>query len=78
MDVLTENDRQKCIKEIVGYFYDERGETIGVIAAENILDFFLQIAGPDVYNKAVEDTKIIFKKRIEELDVELDLLKRQE
>jgi Mg2+/Co2+ transporter CorB len=26
-------------KEIIGYFLDERGETIGVIAVENIAEY---------------------------------------
>lgn len=75
--MLTEKDRDLCIKEIVAYFYDERGETIGVIAAGNVLDFFLASIGPKVYNKAVEDTKMLLKKQLEGWDVEFDLLKRQ-
>lgn len=76
-DMLAEEDRDRCIKEIIGYFLDERGETIGVIAAGHVLDFLLQSAGPDIYNKAIEDTKALFKKQLEELDIELDLLKKQ-
>ena len=75
--MLTEEDRDRCIKEIVGYFLDERGETIGVIAAGNILDFFLQSAGPNIYNKAIEDGKKLLKKQLEGWDIEFDLLKKQ-
>ncbi|MBI2038105.1 MAG: DUF2164 family protein [Candidatus Magasanikbacteria bacterium] len=77
LDILTEEARSRCIKEIIGYFQDERNETIGIIAAEDVLDFFLQNIAPDVYNKAVEDTKTLLKKQLEGLDFELDLLKKQ-
>ena len=76
-DMLTEEDRDRVIKEIIGYFLDERGETIGVIAAEDILDFLLQSAGPDIYNKAIEDAKKVLKAQLESWDVEFDLLKKQ-
>ena len=77
-DMLTEKDRDRCVKEIVAYFLDERGETIGVIAAESVLDFFLQSAGTGVYNKAVEDVGALLKERLGGLEVEINLLKKQE
>jgi uncharacterized protein (DUF2164 family) len=77
LDMLSEKDRDRCIKDIVSFFHDERNETIGVIAAENILDFFLGTIGPNVYNKAIEDVKILLKKKLEGWEFELDLLQRQ-
>ena len=77
LDMLTEKDKDSCVKEIIRYFLDERSETIGVIAAGNVLDFFLQNIGPDIYNKAVEDTKKLLKDQLEGWDVEIDLLKKQ-
>ena len=55
--LLAAEDRDKCIEAIISYFYNERGETIGVIAAAGILDFFLDSAGIDIYNKGIEDAK---------------------
>jgi uncharacterized protein (DUF2164 family) len=81
-DMLTEKDRDRCIKEIIAYFLDERGETIGMIAAENLLDFLLQSVGPGIYNKAIEDAKTLFKKQLEkhlgEWEVESNLLKKHD
>jgi uncharacterized protein (DUF2164 family) len=74
---LTEEARDRCIKEVISYFHDERNEEIGVIAAGNVLDFFLQSVGPDIYNKAIDDAKKSFQKQLEGLDFEIDLLKRQ-
>lgn len=77
LGALTEEARDKSIKEIISYFHDERNEEIGVIAAGNILDFFVQSVGSDIYNKAIDDAKKLLQKQLEGWDVEFDLLKRQ-
>jgi uncharacterized protein (DUF2164 family) len=77
LNLLSDKDRDRCIKEIISYFYDEKGETIGVIAAGNTLDFFLDTVGPGIYNKAIEDIKLLVRKEMEGFEVELDLLKRR-
>lgn len=64
----------EALKNIIAFFQDERGEEIGLIAAGEILDFFLQTIGDDVYKKAVGDVKKLLKERMDDLDIELDLL----
>jgi uncharacterized protein (DUF2164 family) len=76
-DILPEESRIRYMKEIISYFGDERDEEIGVVAAQDILDFFLQNIGPEVYNRAIDDAKNIFRKQLEGLDIEFDLLKKQ-
>jgi uncharacterized protein (DUF2164 family) len=78
LDILSEEDRDKFIKKIISYFHDERNEEIGVVAAGNILDFFIENAGKEIYNKAIEDSKEQLKKQLDGWDVEFDLLKRQD
>ena len=53
---------------------DHRHSIIGMVAAGEVLDFFLQALAEDVYNKAISDTKGVVKKNFENLDVDLDLL----
>ena len=77
MDLLSEKDRDKVISEIIGYFQTERGEEIGVIAAGDILNFFTQQIGDGIYNKAIEDSRMLLKKVLEGMDFEIDLLKKQ-
>lgn len=77
LDVLSEKAREQCTKDIVAFFEEERGEEIGVIAAGDVLDFFLQSIGPDIYNKAIDDAKKTVQKQLEALDFEIDLLKKQ-
>ncbi|MGL5831231.1 MAG: DUF2164 domain-containing protein [Candidatus Altimarinota bacterium] len=71
---IPEERKAKIIREIVDYFNAERDEEIGVLAAEEILDFFLEAVGKDIYNKSVEDAKGTVKKGLENLEVDLDVL----
>ncbi|MDO8509985.1 MAG: DUF2164 domain-containing protein [bacterium] len=73
-DLLSKAKRKTCIDEIITFFKQKRGEKIGVIAAEDILDFFLQAIGKDIYNNGVEDSKKLLKRQFENLEVDLDLL----
>jgi len=73
-DRITNEKRKSSIEEIITFFKQERDEKIGVIAAEEILDFFLQTVGGDVYNKGVKDSKEALEKRTEDLKIDLDIL----
>jgi len=76
LDIFSKEEKEKMIQEIIDYYAAERNEQIGVIAADEILDFILQAIAPKIYNKAVEDVKVAIKKEQEELLVELDILKK--
>ncbi len=73
-DSLSKEKRKSSIEEIITFFKEERNEEIGIIAAENILDFFLQNVGKDTYNKGVEDAIAVIKGRLEDVELDLDSL----
>ncbi|MBI2038301.1 MAG: DUF2164 family protein [Candidatus Nealsonbacteria bacterium] len=73
-DFESDVQKIKYIKEIIGFFQSERNEEIGVIAAEKVLDFFLQSMGEEIYKKAIKDCKKLLKERLEDLEVDLDIL----
>ncbi len=77
LNILSEKDREEMIKSIISYFHDERSEEIGVIAAGDVLDFFMDKLAPKFYNKAIDETKDVVKKQLEALDFEFDLLKKK-
>lgn len=77
LNLLTKEGKKRCLEEIITYFDKERDEQIGLVAAEDMLDFFLHIVGNEIYNSAVDDVKNILKKQLESLDFEAELLKRQ-
>ncbi len=73
-DLLSKEKKRAIIESIITFFKEERDEEIGIIAAENILDFILQNAGNEIYNKGVEDSRNLLKSRFENLELELDIL----
>lgn len=73
-DLLPKEKRKNCIEEIITFFKQKRDEELGIIAAEDILDFFLENIGTNIYNRGVEDSKELLKKQFENLEINLDLL----
>lgn len=69
---LNEDERRKVKEELILFFERERDEKIGVIAADEILNFFLQSVGDKLYNQGVVDAKRAVENRIEELRYDLD------
>jgi uncharacterized protein (DUF2164 family) len=69
---LNEDERRKVKEELILFFERERDEKIGVIAADEILNFFLQSIGHKLYNQGVVDAKRAVENRIEELRYDLD------
>ncbi len=76
-DIISEEKRKDSIREIIDLFKNERDEEIGVIAAEKILDHFLQTVGKDLYNKGVEDSINCLKGRFESLELDMESLLKQ-
>ena len=72
-DYLSDEQRKKAIDEIVAFFDSEREEKIGVIAAEQVLDMFLQGAAKEVYNRAIEDVKEFLRKKAEDIEIDIDI-----
>ncbi|MDF2513639.1 MAG: hypothetical protein K0S04_3505, partial [Herbinix sp.] len=42
---LSSEEKKKIIDEIIYYFETERDEKLGIIASENIFDFFMDSLG---------------------------------
>ena len=71
-DRLTDEKRKETIDEIIYFFESERNEEIGHIAAEQVLNFFLETIGPDLYNRGIQDAKAALESRFDELRYDLD------
>lgn len=72
---LSEEQRNTIINNIITFFQQERDEEIGVIAAEAIVDFFLDDCGKILYNKAIDDALRSMKESFERIDVDVGSLK---
>ena len=77
-DILSEEKKRRIIGKIIEFFKNERDEEIGVIAAESVLDFFLRDVGTGLYNKGIEDSQKLLKSRIEDIELDMDSLLKEE
>lgn len=73
-DKLTVEQRKEAKKDLIYFFESERDEKIGVIAAEQLLDFFLEHIGTKLYNQGIVDAKKALEERMSELNYDLDEL----
>ena len=64
---LKEEQRRLLIERIQAFFDEERGESLGIIAAEGMLDFFMESLAPAVYNRALEQAREWYEQRMESL-----------
>ncbi len=71
---IKEEKRAEYIKKIIGFFATERNEEIGVVAGGELLDFLLEDIGKEIYKKGALDAKKLVKEKMEDLEMELDLL----
>jgi len=64
---ISKEKRDDMISTIKTYFYKERDEEIGDLAALLILDFFMEKLAPEFYNQGVYDSHKYMLDRIEDL-----------
>ncbi|RJQ31800.1 MAG: DUF2164 family protein [Actinobacteria bacterium] len=73
-DLISEEKRRATTKAIIDFFQTEHSEEIGIIAAENVLNFMLETLAPDIYNKGIEDTLNLVKKSFENMELDINAL----
>lgn len=73
---LPREDKLQLIHRLQSFFETERGERIGELAAEQLVDFVLKEAGPYVYNAAIAEVRSVFQDKMNQLDDELYALEK--
>lgn len=64
---LNKEKKDEMIRLIKDYFLNERDEDLGDLAAELILDFFVENIAPEFYNQGVYDSYVFIKDKAEDL-----------
>jgi len=64
---LNKETRIILIENLKRYYWNERNEELGNLAADLLLDFIVNDIGPHIYNKAVEDSYAYMNERTEDL-----------
>ena len=73
---LPKEQRDQMIRLIQAYFETERGETIGDLAADGVLDFFMTQLSPYVYNQAISDCRLLVNQRMVSLEEDIYALEK--
>ena len=73
---LTDVQKKKIIEEIRSFYYDVRGDEIGIIEQQQILNLFLEHLAPIVYNKALDDAQRWYRQQQDNLESDYYLLYR--
>lgn len=74
---LPKEAKELILDDILAYFERERGETMGRLAAEALLDFMIGAVGPAVYNQALSDARAALAEKLQSLDDDLYALEKR-
>ena len=74
--IISSENKVQLTKEIIDYFAAEKDIDMGLIAAEEILDFVLAKVDKTIYNQAVEDAQKIIRQGNENIVVNVGALSK--
>lgn len=74
---FPKEQREQIIDQIQEYFEKERGESLGHLAADNMLEFFMAQISPYIYNHALEDCRQLVTQRMVSLEDDIYALEQQ-
>ena len=63
--------RRAMVRELQAWLLEERDEDVGELAAGFLLDFVLDLAGPDLYNAALTDAAKAFREHADIVEAEV-------
>lgn len=67
-DIFEEKDKAQMCDEIAAFFREEHDLELGVIGTGKILDFFREMLGDRIYNKALDDAKRFYEKYADNME----------
>ncbi len=68
MKKLDDERRARLLSDLQSFFLDELDEELSAFRAEQILDFVLSSAGPEIYNQAVQDARKYMQDKLDDLE----------
>ena len=71
---LSDEQKKQIASEIKAFYLDVRGEEIGIIEEQQLIDLFCEHLGPIIYNKALDDSMRWLKERVDDMEVDYYLL----
>ncbi|WP_286152317.1 DUF2164 family protein [Sporofaciens musculi] len=75
---LSDVQKEKLKDEIKAFYFDVRGEEIGMIEQMQLLELFEEKLAPIIYNKALDDGKRWFGQMMENVESDYYTLYKEE
>ena len=77
-DIKSKEINDKCVNEIITRIQEADDiESIGMIAAQDIIDIVLENAGPDIYNTALNDVSRVVSEKTQDIEYGIEELKQR-
>ncbi len=67
---LTDEQKKAIMDQIHNFFLEEYDEDLGIIKQQRIFDMFAEELAPIVYNKALDDAMLWYKRQQENLEAD--------
>lgn len=74
---LSDAEKKQLYAEIAAFYLDERGDEIGIIEQQQILDLFMNHLAPVVYNRALDDAKRWYTEQLNNMDSDYYMLYKE-
>jgi len=75
--VLPKDEKAAAVARIRHYFAEQLDQTIGVLPAEFLLEFFANEIGPFFYNQGLRDAHAALTRQMEDFGEAIYLLERE-
>lgn len=69
-DTFEEKAKARMCDEIAAFFREEHGLELGMIGTGKILDFFQEMLGDRIYNKALDDAKQFYARYADNMEAD--------
>ena len=70
MNTFDEKEKTQMCGEIAHFFREEHDLELGIIGTGRILDFFQEMLGNRIYNKALDDAKRFYQKYADNMEAD--------
>lgn len=67
---FDEKEKRQLCDDIAHFFKEEYDLELGMIGTGNILDFFQEILGNRIYNRALDDARKFYEKYADEMETD--------
>lgn len=75
-NIENETAQKKCIDEVIARVEEIESSTVGIIAAQDIIDIVTEHLGPEIYNLGIRDAKKIVQEKLQDIEIDIDMLEQ--